>query len=607
MALNGITAFALDETPIAIIDFETTGLNPGIDRVVEVSVVRLDPGEQPRIVFDSLVNPMRSMAATDIHGITDQDVANAPQFEEIVGDLLAVLSGCVVAAYNVYFDIKFLNYELGNVGIYHEPPHFCLMYLRTMLGLGETCKLGEACRLHGVELEGSHIASADALASGLLLAKYLETARAQGITTFGDLARLKDYKFVSSFANDPFPAPSGFARRPLNQLRSQVGDVPESAFDSTRHAVAEYWDAISTIVTELEITETKVEELRNERHRLGLTVEQIRWVHAKAFASVITQSAQDRSVDDRNTRRLERVYDCLSKLGWAPGEGITDPSHVEREASPRQANTPRVEPDDWFLTKCDNCQASLKVKRRIADRQAKCPQCGIELRIPASHKAPQPNSEIRPESSRGGETIAKGRSVPDFLARPNVSRREALGRIPERQRQKKRGNSLIAGMSAAGRANENADLSSDKFGILTAAVGEKREVADSNRLIAGMSAAGRAHENADASSEALGIGTAASLAEIPIAPTFLMAIEDVFAIEGRGTIVTGRIEQGTVEIGDEVQLRRAPGRTVRKVVIEGIEIFNKQLTKANAGQNIGLLLHRVNRDEVRRGDLLVGP
>ena len=88
----GIGSKCINDSPIAVVDFETTGLTPGVDRVVEVSVVRLNPGEVPQLVLDSLVNPMRPVAATEIHGITDADVASAPTFKEIAGDLIAALS-----------------------------------------------------------------------------------------------------------------------------------------------------------------------------------------------------------------------------------------------------------------------------------------------------------------------------------------------------------------------------------------------------------------------------------------------------------------------------------------------------------------------------------
>jgi hypothetical protein len=61
---------------------------------VEVSVVRVDPGKQPRLVFDTRVNPERRMAATEIHGIRDRDVLGSPMFEDVAGGLLHALSGC---------------------------------------------------------------------------------------------------------------------------------------------------------------------------------------------------------------------------------------------------------------------------------------------------------------------------------------------------------------------------------------------------------------------------------------------------------------------------------------------------------------------------------
>src|SRR5262245_66084860 len=118
-ALAGVLGRRIRETPIAIIDFETTGMNPGVDRVVEVAVVRIDPGESPRLAFDSLVNPGRPMACTEIHGIREEDVRDAPTFAEIAGDFAAALEGCVVAAYNVAFDSRFLHFEMANAGIRH--------------------------------------------------------------------------------------------------------------------------------------------------------------------------------------------------------------------------------------------------------------------------------------------------------------------------------------------------------------------------------------------------------------------------------------------------------------------------------------------------------
>ena len=87
---------------------------------------------------------------------------------------------------------------------------------------------------------------------------------------------------------------------------------------------------------------------------------------------------------------------------------------------------------------------------------------------------------------------------------------------------------------------------------------------------------------------------------------FLMPIEDVFSIEGRGTVVTGRIERGICKIGDELQIvgmRDEP----QKTVVTGIEMFNKQLTEGRAGDNAGVLLRGTKKEEVERGMVLAAP
>jgi len=87
---------------------------------------------------------------------------------------------------------------------------------------------------------------------------------------------------------------------------------------------------------------------------------------------------------------------------------------------------------------------------------------------------------------------------------------------------------------------------------------------------------------------------------------FLMSIEDVFTITGRGTVVTGRVERGKVKVGDSVEIvGMAP--EIKKTVVTGVEMFRKMLDFAQAGDNIGCLLRGINRTEVERGQVLAAP
>ncbi len=86
---------------------------------------------------------------------------------------------------------------------------------------------------------------------------------------------------------------------------------------------------------------------------------------------------------------------------------------------------------------------------------------------------------------------------------------------------------------------------------------------------------------------------------------FLMAIEDVFSIKGRGTVVTGRIERGIIKVGEEVEILGF--RDTRKTTVTGVEMFRKLLDQGQAGDNIGALLRGIEKDDVERGQVLAKP
>jgi len=87
---------------------------------------------------------------------------------------------------------------------------------------------------------------------------------------------------------------------------------------------------------------------------------------------------------------------------------------------------------------------------------------------------------------------------------------------------------------------------------------------------------------------------------------FLMPIEDVFSIKGRGTVGTGRVERGRVNVGDEIEIVGLSSET-RKTVATGVEMFNKTLAEGLAGDNVGVLLRGVEKDELQRGQVLAAP
>jgi elongation factor Tu len=95
------------------------------------------------------------------------------------------------------------------------------------------------------------------------------------------------------------------------------------------------------------------------------------------------------------------------------------------------------------------------------------------------------------------------------------------------------------------------------------------------------------------------------LPERPKDQPFLMPIEDVFSISGRGTVVTGRIERGVIKVGEEVEIVGL--RDTQKSVVTGVEMFRKLLDQGEAGDNVGCLLRGIDKDSVERGQVLCKP
>jgi elongation factor Tu len=86
---------------------------------------------------------------------------------------------------------------------------------------------------------------------------------------------------------------------------------------------------------------------------------------------------------------------------------------------------------------------------------------------------------------------------------------------------------------------------------------------------------------------------------------FLMPVEDIFSIEGRGTVVTGRIERGTIKVGDEIEIVGLQDTT--KSTVTGIEMFNKSLDSGQAGDNAGILIRGIKKEDIHRGQVLSKP
>lgn len=174
-----------------VVDVETTGSSPSRgDRITEVAAVQVSGGE---IVdeFSSLVNPGRPIPPwiSDLTGITEEMVSDAPPFEEVAELLRAHLEGRVFVAHNVPFDWRFVADEMRRAAsLAPEGPRLCTLRLsRRALPQLPAKGLDAVARYYGIEIEGRHRAAGDALATASLLLRLLEEADRRGVTRWNEM------------------------------------------------------------------------------------------------------------------------------------------------------------------------------------------------------------------------------------------------------------------------------------------------------------------------------------------------------------------------------------------------------------------------------------
>ena len=179
----------IEDVPLAVVDVETTGLNPQAgDRVCEIAVLRVDPGQAPRL-WVSLVNPGRPIGAgaQAVNGIADDDVADAPPFGRLITRINAGLDGAVLVAHNVPFDVGFLRAEYRRAGtrLPTVPTLDTLELARRCFRFGRN-GLGDVAWQLGVEVRGLHRAAGDVWATYRVLQRMIEALREHDCHTLGD-------------------------------------------------------------------------------------------------------------------------------------------------------------------------------------------------------------------------------------------------------------------------------------------------------------------------------------------------------------------------------------------------------------------------------------
>lgn len=174
-AARGWTADFSDLPRFAVVDVETTGLRPVAHRIVEVAVVTTDPYGRVLDEWETRLNPQGLVGATEIHGITDADVADAPLFADVVDQLNQRLAGAAIVAHNAPFDLAFVRAEYRRLGwVLPHLPALCTMRASSYhLPALDRRRLIDCCWAVGSQVSGAHSALGDAKATASLLAAFM--------------------------------------------------------------------------------------------------------------------------------------------------------------------------------------------------------------------------------------------------------------------------------------------------------------------------------------------------------------------------------------------------------------------------------------------------
>ncbi len=217
----------------AVFDCETTGTDTASDEIVSLALVRLDPDGLEMARYATLVRPSRPIPAeaTAVHGISDEDVADAPAFAEIAGELLGLLAGAVFVAHNASFDLGMLQRAFAGAGIAYSPPAVActLEAFRLLEPLADNHRLQTICERRGIELHDAHEAISDVLATVALLRVLLDEGLAPETVALDHSA----YMRLRS-RGDTRPASEPQIRRVFGMARSAGLLQPDGGVDGDR-------------------------------------------------------------------------------------------------------------------------------------------------------------------------------------------------------------------------------------------------------------------------------------------------------------------------------------------------------------------------------------
>ncbi|HET7736889.1 MAG TPA: exonuclease domain-containing protein [Nocardioidaceae bacterium] len=345
----------------AVVDIETTGLSPNTNRILSIAVVSTDPDGRVLDEWSSLVNPQGPVGATHVHGITENEVADAPVFHDVIADLTRRLAGAALVAHNATFDLSFLRAEYERAGWSLPPvPHLCTMEASLLhLPQLDRRRLADCCWAIGTPLTGHHSALGDARATAVLLAAFMHPSWGTPPPPHHvDLpARALTVPWPNGPIRDPHPSespalPDGFRwKAPAPAAKTLVSLVDRfslsDALDEGAPAgTVAYLETLAEALEDGELSDDEVNHLKQLADGMGLADADVLAAN-QAFVLALAHEA----IDDGKVSRGERaeLATIAALLGVDPKvvPALLDRAEIARERRLSEGLAPL--PEGWSL------------------------------------------------------------------------------------------------------------------------------------------------------------------------------------------------------------------------------------------------------------------
>lgn len=284
---------SFEQKLVVVIDTETTGFGK-TDRILEVAAVTVDP-ERGEIVdeFDTLINPMRDIPNSWIHGITSGMVASAPTFEEVAIPLANLADGQIIAAHNLPFDARLMKQEFMRLSADFNPG----VGIDTLRLTNE--KLEAACRRYGIGIDQQHRALSDARATAELLCAVYD--------------RLGHYEAASfsGLAGDTVPRTYRREHAKGEGVQNTVHGRRRSLFPTSDPAHVAYLDVLDYFLDDLVLSKDEKFELQELSAELGLQTDELAGLHLRYFASLKNAAKRDGMITPEENLVLSHIAEAL--------------------------------------------------------------------------------------------------------------------------------------------------------------------------------------------------------------------------------------------------------------------------------------------------------